>query len=182
MDPRAEDAVLGGRKFPARRQNPGSAAAAARRRGWSVWRAVAARRDRPEQFEIGLGVGLGGEHGAIDPERFDLERLGDHGLLGQDVAAVHAAVGLGPQRVAMKERRTVARAQRHRRHLQPRDARGPEGVAVERGVLAGLGQRRHHIGERAERAALDVQRAAGKSCVGKAASRGFQQRQARFAA
>ena len=51
------------------------------------------RGDRPEQFEIGLGVGLRRKHRAIEAEGVDLERLGDHGLLGQDMAAAGPAVG-----------------------------------------------------------------------------------------
>ena len=63
----------------------------------------------------------------------------------------------------MEERRAVALAQRHRAHLQLRDACGPKRVAVERGVRAGLRQRRHHIGEGPERAASRAQHAAGKT-------------------
>ena len=75
----------------------------------------AARGDRPEQLEIGLGVRLRREDRAVDAERFDLEGLGDDSLLGQDMAATDASVGLRPQRVAMEERRAVALAERHRR-------------------------------------------------------------------
>ena len=37
-----------------------------------------------------------------------------------------------------------------------RDAGRPEDIAVERSILAGLGQRRHHIGQWPKRAALDI--------------------------
>ena len=77
----------------------------------------------------------------------------------------------------MKERRAVALTERHRADLQPRDAIGPKGVAVERRVVAGPGKRRHHIGERTERAASEVQHAAGKTFRRKSPARGFQQRQ-----
>jgi hypothetical protein len=78
----------------------------------------------------------------------------------------------------MEERRAVALAERHRAKLQPRDAGGPKRVAVERRVGAGLRQRRHHIGKRPERPSPHAQHAAGKAGLGKAAARGFQQRQA----
>ena len=51
------------------------------------------------------------------------------------------SVGLGPQPVAMEERRTVTLAECHRAELQPRDAGGPKRVAVERRIGAGLRQR-----------------------------------------
>ena len=79
---------------------------------------VTARRDRPEQLEIGLGIRLGHEHRAVDAERVHLERFGDNALLGQDVTAVQLAIGLGPQRMAMEERRAVALAERHRAELR----------------------------------------------------------------
>src|SRR4051794_19463277 len=80
----------------------------------------------------------------------------------------------------MEEWRAVALAERHRGKPEPRDPCGPKGVAVERGIGAGLRQCRHHISERTERAALHAEHAAGKSGLGKTAARGFQQRQAGF--
>src|SRR5450755_579289 len=77
----------------------------------------------------------------------------------------------------MKERRAVAPAERHRADLQPRHAIGPKGVAVERRVVARPGKRRHHIGEWAERAAPEVEHAAGKAFRRKSPTRGFQQQQ-----
>ena len=68
------------------------------------------RRHWPEQLEPRLGIGLGFKDRAIDAERLNLERLGDKSLLRQHVAATHAAVGLTPQPVTMKERRAVAHA------------------------------------------------------------------------
>ena len=44
----------------------------------------AGARDGTEQFEIGLGIGLGHEHRAVDAERFHRERFGDDALLGQE--------------------------------------------------------------------------------------------------
>jgi hypothetical protein len=96
------------------------------------------------------------------------------------MAAAGTAIGLQPQRVAMKERRAVTLPQGHGAILELRDTGGPERVAVERGVGAGLRQRRHHIGERAERPILDIQRAADKALRRKTAARGFQQRQPGF--
>jgi hypothetical protein len=75
--------------------------------------------------------------------------------------------------MAMEERHAVALAQRHRRKFQPRDAGRPKRPAVERRILASLRQRRHHIGERAECPAPDVQRAAEKSFRCKTTAGGF---------
>jgi hypothetical protein len=77
----------------------------------------------------------------------------------------------------MKERRAIALAERHRADLQPCHAIGPKGIAVERRVIAGPGKRWHHIGERAERAASEVQHAARKTFRRESPPRGFQQRQ-----
>jgi hypothetical protein len=96
------------------------------------------------------------------------------------MAAIDPAIGFGPQRMTMEERLAIAAAKRHRAHLQLRDAGGTKGLTVKRGVFAGRGQGRHHIGERTEPSASDVQRAAGKSLRRKAAARGFQQGQACF--
>src|SRR5581483_7068086 len=137
-------------------------------------------RDRPEQLEIGLGVGLGLEHGALDAEGLDLERLGDDGLLRQDMAATHLAMRFEPQPMARKEWLAVALAERHGCLLEPDIAPGAKRLAVEGGVLSRVGQRRHHIGERAECPALDVEHAARKALGRKAAPCGFQQRNARF--
>ena len=93
---------------------------------------------------------------------------------------VIVGVGLGPQPVTMEEWRAVTLAQRHRRALQPRNALGAIGVAVERRVGAGLRQRRHHIGRRAERPAPQAQHAAGKAGFRKTTTCGLQQRQTSF--
>src|SRR6516225_4226054 len=82
--------------------------------------------------------------------------------------------------MAMEERSAVALPQGHGRKLEPRDARRAKRLAVERRILAGLRQCRHDIGERAERATLDVERAAGKALCRKPAARGFEQRNARL--
>src|SRR3569833_468345 len=125
------------------------------------------RRQRPEQLEIRLRIRRRGEERAVEAEGVDLEGLGDRGLLGQDVAAVVAAILLCPQRVAVKERRAIARAERHGRGGEPRDAVRPIGLAVERGMLWRLRQRRHHIGERTERRAPEAGNAAGEALLGK---------------
>ena len=131
--------------------------------------------DRTEQLEIGLAVGLGQERRAIDSECGDLERFGDDGLIGEHVSAVEAAVGLGPQAVAMEERRAVALAEGQRRELEPRHTLGTKRVAVERGVGAVLRQRRHHIGERPERASFGAEHAGREPLRRKAATHGLEQ-------
>src|SRR5439155_43888 len=90
----------------------------------------ARKRYGSEQLEISLGVRLRCKHGAIDAEGLHGEGLGDHGLVGQDMATASTSVRFGPQGMAMKERRAVALAKRHRRQFEPRDARRPEGFAV----------------------------------------------------
>ncbi len=80
---------------------------------------------------------------------------------------LHVPVGFRPQRMAMEEGGAVALSERHCRHLEPDDASGSKSVAVERGVRAGFGKRRHHIGERAERAAPDVQGTAANPSAAK---------------
>ena len=93
------------------------------------------------------------------------------------MAAARASVGFGPQGVAMEEGRAVTLSQGHRRQLQPRDAGGAKSIAVEGGIVSGLGKRRHDIDEGTERPTHPAQHAAGKSFRRKAAARGFQQRQ-----
>jgi hypothetical protein len=144
------------------------------------FRTYGRRRYRPEQSKIRLRVGFRRKRRAIEAKGFDGKGLGDHGFLRQDVAAACAPVGFGPHSVAMEERRAVAQAQSHRRHLEPRDPGWSESVAVERRVRGAFGERRHHIGKRAKQTLLHVQDAAGKSGRGKSPARGLQQRQARF--
>jgi len=74
----------------------------------------------------------------------------------------------------------IAPAEGHGAHPEPGDAGGAKRVAVESGVGAGRRQRRHHISERAERAACKIEHAAAKTLFGKPAPCGFQQRQPRL--
>ncbi len=83
-------------------------------------------RNRAEQLEVRLLVGLGDEGGALDAEGLDREWRRHNGLVGYDVAAVAAAAGFGPHRVAMEERRAVAPAEGHPRHREAGYAGGPE--------------------------------------------------------
>src|SRR5262249_5911641 len=133
-----------------------------------------------KQLEVRFEVGFCREHRAVDAEGFDRKRLCDKGLLRQHVAARGSAIVLDPEPMAMEERRAVALAQCHGREFEPGEAKGTKGLAVERAVLAGLGQRRHDIAERAERAAFDIERAARKTLRGKTAPRRFEQGQPRL--
>ena len=159
VNPRAQDSVLPAEGLQRRRKiliRPQP-----QREGAALGLHIrASTRHRPEQFEIGLGIGLGREHGAINAERLHCERFSDDALLGKNVAAVQMSVGLGPQPVTMEERRTVALAERHRAELQLRNAGRPKRVAVERRIGAGLRQRRHHIGKGPERPSPHAQHAA----------------------
>ena len=78
-----------------------------------------------------------------------------------------AAVRLGPERVAMEERRPVAEPEREGAGADAAQARRPQRGAVESRVLRRLRERRHHIGERAEGAALEPQDSAAHPCAAK---------------
>ncbi len=143
-----------------------------------VFAAVAADGTGPNNLKLVSGSGSPVNTAPSIPKASTAKDSATMVSSGRIWPPLDASVGLTPQRVAMEKRRAIARPKGHRAHGQLRDPGGPKGVAVERRVVAGLRQRRHHIGERPERPALDVQRAAGKSFRGKTAARGFQQRQA----
>ena len=130
-----EDTVMATKSLPARRQNPGSAAVAARRRAYPSSRRSAACATGPNSLKLVSPIRLGDEHRAVDAEGVPPRRVLRPPFLWQHVATVDAAIGLGPQPVAVKERRAVALAQRHRGPLQLGHASGPKGVAVKRSVL-----------------------------------------------
>src|SRR4051812_50193172 len=54
-------------------------------------------RHRPEQLEVGLGIGLGAEPRTIETEGLDLERLRDRRFVRQAVAAPCPGIGPPPQ-------------------------------------------------------------------------------------